>query len=70
MAAQVPYELNITYCDALSDPRDSELGLRRFLCSQALMLAFRGIPAVYIHSLLGTPNDTAGFKRTGEKPHH
>lgn len=63
--SQVPYELNITYCDALSDPEDSELGLRRFLCSQALMLAFRGIPAVYIHSLLGTANDLAGVKSTG-----
>lgn len=64
--SQLPYELNITYCDALSDPEDSELGVRRFLCSQALMLAFRGIPAVYIHSLLGTPNDLTGYKRTGQ----
>ncbi|MEM7697661.1 MAG: alpha-amylase family glycosyl hydrolase [Verrucomicrobiota bacterium] len=60
-----PYELNITYRDALSDPEDPELGITRFLCSQALLLAFRGVPAIYIHSLLGTPNDHAGVAETG-----
>ena len=61
-----PYELNITYLDALSDPEDGELGLTRFLCSQAILLSLRGVPAVYIHSLLGTPNDQEGVKERGE----
>jgi sucrose phosphorylase len=63
-----PYELNITYFDALGDPSSpaSELPVRRFLASQALMLALRGIPAVYFHSLFGTPNDLAGVARTGQ----
>lgn len=61
-----PYELNISYFDALAtDERDQELHLRRFLASQAVMLAMQGIPAVYFHSLMGTPNDYAGVERSG-----
>jgi len=61
------YELNVTYFDALGDARDpdDEMQVRRFLASQALMLSLRGIPGVYFHSLVGTPNDTAGVARTG-----
>jgi len=51
--SKAPYELNITYRDALSDPNDDRRGMRRFLCSQAIALAFQGIPAVYFHSLMG-----------------
>jgi sucrose phosphorylase len=29
------------------------------------MMSLRGIPAFYIHSLLGTPNDLAGVEATG-----
>lgn len=61
-----PYELNITYRDALSDPDAPELGLTRFLCSQAIMMSMRGVSAIYIHSLLGTPNDRAGVAATGQ----
>lgn len=61
-----PYELNITYLNALSDLENPELGLTRFLCSQAILMSLRGVPAVYIHSLLGTPNDQAGVEATGQ----
>ncbi|MBN1910559.1 MAG: DUF3459 domain-containing protein [Pirellulales bacterium] len=63
-----PYELNITYFSALAEPGMPEgalVQIQRFLASQALMLALRGIPAVYFHSLLGTPNDLTGVERTG-----
>ncbi|MCH7987626.1 MAG: sugar phosphorylase [Planctomycetes bacterium] len=62
-----PYELNITYFSALVDPdeRDPELSVRRFLSSQAVMLALQGIPGIYFHSLVGTENDLAGVERTG-----
>lgn len=60
-----PYELNITYYSALADPEKPTLGARRFLCSQALMLSLRGIPGIYLHSLLGTPNDTEAVEQTG-----
>lgn len=53
----VPYELNITYASALSDPEDPQLGDARFLCSQALALSLQGMPAVYFNSLFGAPNN-------------
>ena len=62
-----PYELNTTYFDALRDPADADprWHVRRFLASQAIMLALRGIPAVYFHSLIGTANDSGGVTATG-----
>lgn len=64
-----PYELNITYFDAFADPieNDRDEQIRRFMCSQALMLGFRGIPAIYIHSLTGTFNFHKGVRDTGSK---
>ena len=62
---EFPYELNTTYYGALSDKKDFELGKKRFLCSQAIALAMKGIPAVYFHSLCATPNYTEGVKETG-----
>lgn len=64
---EVPYEMNITYLDALRDPamHPDYLHTSRFLLSQILALSLQGIPGVYIHSLLGTPNDMDGVERTG-----
>jgi len=62
------YELNISYFDALSDPASAEpLGLQRqrFLASQAIMLALRGVPGIYVHSLLGSRSWQEGVERTG-----
>lgn len=54
-----PYELNIALFDALKGTLDGpdEFQLERFLCSQTIMMAFEGVPAFYIHSLLATEND-------------
>lgn len=57
-----PYELNITYFDALGGDNHQ---VARFLCSQTVMLGFKGVPAIYFHSLTATPNDQEGFKETG-----
>jgi sucrose phosphorylase len=57
-----PYELNITYFDALGG---DEYQVARFLCSQTVMLGLKGIPGVYFHSLTATPNDKEGFEATG-----
>ncbi len=63
------YEINITYFDALKGTSegadDQQAG--RFLCSQIIMLGLKGIPAVYIHSLLATANDYEGMKATGRQ---
>lgn len=65
--SQSPFELNITYFDALGDPgrKDSDIGIARFLCSQAIMLSLQGVPGVYFNSLIGAPNWLAGVQETG-----
>ena len=66
--SQSPYELNINYFDALSDPASDEpldLQVRRFIASQAIQLAFMGMPGIYIHSLLGSRSWQAGVEQTG-----
>ncbi len=65
-----PYELNISYFDALSDPKAEEpveSQVSRFLSSQAIMLAFRGVPGIYFHSLFGSRNWKEGVAETGRK---
>ena len=62
-----PYELNITYVDALAPPTANlELHAQRFLATQAIMLALQGIPAVYFQSLIGGQNDDSGVKTSGQ----
>jgi len=58
-----PYELNINYYDILNDPNNKSesenLKIKRFMLSQTIPLAMLGIPAVYIHSFIGSQNDYA-----------
>jgi len=64
--SRVPYELNITYVDAIIHPdMPYHLQHKQFMMSQGIMLALAGVPAIYIHSLLGTHNDRAGVEKTG-----
>ncbi len=65
--SESPYELNITYFDALGDDPDTvtDLHIARFLCSQTVAMELRGVPAVYLHSLVATRNNQAGVKETG-----
>ena len=62
-----PYEINISFYDAMQGTRrgPDQWQLERFICSQAIMLALRGMPAIYIHSLLATPNYLKGVELTG-----
>ena len=64
--SEFPYELNATFYGALSNKKNPKLGEKRFLCSQAIALAMKGIPAVYFHSLCGTPNYDKGVKESGQ----
>jgi sucrose phosphorylase len=61
-----PYEMNIALFDAMRGTLDGpdEHQIVRFVCSQTVMMSLQGIPAFYIHSLLASPNDTDGVKRT------
>lgn len=61
-----PYELNITYFGALRLIDDPEHESARFLCSQAVALSLKGIPAVYFNSLIGAENNLEGVKSTGQ----
>ncbi|MGD9007004.1 MAG: sugar phosphorylase [Desulfobacteraceae bacterium] len=58
-----PYELNITYVDALR--RDDGMDAERFLASQSIQAALPGVPGIYIHSLLGSRNWLEGVAQTG-----
>ena len=56
--------MNITYVDAILADQDSTRA-DRFLASQAIQYALPGVPATYIHSLLGSRNWTDGVQQTG-----
>ncbi len=63
-----PYELNITYLDAVADRNRVAAPdhARRFLATQAIVLSLQGVPAVYFHSLVGSPNDSEAVEATGQ----
>ncbi|MRT26501.1 sugar phosphorylase [Enterobacteriaceae bacterium RIT697] len=61
-----PYEINVTYFDALNQQGDDDdTRLRRFLLAHAILLSFPGVPAIYIQSILGSRNDNDGVRAAG-----
>lgn len=52
----IPYELNCSYLSVAAPPElgSPELRSRLFLTTQAVLLALAGLPAVYIHSWIGS----------------
>lgn len=64
-----PYELNINFFDALSDPGNPdepvERQVARFLAAQSILLALAGVPGIYFHSLFGSRGDRAGAEASG-----
>ncbi len=68
--SQTPYELNISYIDALGDPDKAEcdeMVAQRFVAAQAVMLALRGVPGIYFHSLFGSRSWREGVEQSGQK---
>ena len=67
--SQSPYEMNITYFDAITDPRitadDPETAIRRFIVAQAIQLSLAGVPGIYFSSLFGGRNWSEGVEETG-----
>jgi glycosidase len=62
-----PYEMNINYFDALSDPNgieSLEMQIDRFMAAQAIMLSLIGLPGIYFHSLFGSRNWNEGVRIT------
>ncbi len=68
--SESPYELNISYLDALSltnEKYGSKNHIARFILAHAIMMSMVGLPGLYIHSLLGTKSWHEGVERTGQK---
>ena len=64
---QSPYEMNINYFDALSNPfgdEPIEIQVSRFIAAQAIMLSLIGLPGIYFHSLFGSRNWAEGVRIT------
>ena len=59
-----PYELNITFVDAILGDSTSDRA-EKFLATQSVQYALPGVPATYIHSLLGSRNWVEGVRQTG-----
>jgi sucrose phosphorylase len=64
--SESPYELNITYVDAFGNKafKTDPLHTKRFLASQSIQYALPGVPATYIHSILGSRNWREGVRQT------
>lgn len=67
--SQSPYELNITYFDAITHPditaQNPDLAVNRFMVSQAIQLSLAGVPGIYFGNLIGSRNWYEGLKQTG-----
>jgi glycosidase len=63
-----PYELNINYFDALSDPNSGEplsVQIDRFVAAHAIMFSLMGVPGIYFHSLFGSRSWPEGVTSLG-----
>lgn len=68
--SQSAYELNITWFSALNKENSNEkvdLQIDRFVASRAIALVMKGVPGIYMSSLIGTRNDFDSVTKTGEK---
>ena len=60
-----PYELNCSYIDILTDPKESiALRIKRMLLSQAVVLSMPGVPGIYFHSLVGSESYHEAVRKT------
>jgi sucrose phosphorylase len=65
---RLPYEMNINYLDALSNPAErerAEVAARKFLTAHAILLSLQGVPGIYFHSLFGSRGDRTGAETSG-----
>ncbi len=59
----IPYEMCITYLDALNGPDDSnDVQIKRMIGALTILLSLQGLPAIYYHSLIGSHNDYKGYE--------
>jgi glycosidase len=57
---EVPYEINITWFNALCREDGTvhiHRQIKKFIASRAIALVLQGVPGIYLHSFFGTNND-------------
>lgn len=57
---EAPYEINSTWYSALNFDNSGEeraFQVKRFVASRSIALALRGVPAIYLHGLVGSRSD-------------
>jgi sucrose phosphorylase len=62
-----PYEINITWFSALNEDAggdDIAFQVRRLVASRIIALVLKGVPGIYLHSLIGTKNDIEAVMAT------
>lgn len=67
---EIPYEINTTWYSALNFENNGEpksLQVSRAVASRSISLALRGVPGIYLHSLVGSRNDIRLAMRTKSK---
>jgi len=64
--AESPYEINATWFSIIKALVDKE-EISAFYLTQALVFAFKGVPAVYLGVLVRDTNDIDGYKSSGMK---
>ena len=68
--SEVPYEINITWFSALNHEESGEdiaFRVKRFVASRIIALVLRGVPGIYMHSLIGSQNDIEAVLATESK---
>ncbi|HEU17973.1 MAG TPA: sugar phosphorylase [Deltaproteobacteria bacterium] len=67
---QEPYEINTTWWSAINGDgsgEDMDMQIIRYWASRSIALVLRGVPGVYLHGVLGSPNDHERVRVTGIK---
>jgi sucrose phosphorylase len=67
---EAPYEINSTWWSAINPEKTDEdiaFQVNRFIASRSIGLILQGVPGIYTHSVIGTPNDHELVRKTGVK---
>lgn len=65
-----PYEINSTWFGVLTldnSQEDLAFQVKRYVASRSIALVLRGVPGIYVHGLIGTPNNIANVLKTKTK---
>jgi sucrose phosphorylase len=67
--SETPYESNITWFSALNHDHNEDIAfqVKRFVASRIISLVLKGVPGIYLHSLIGTRNDIESVLVTNSK---